>query len=105
MLRRLPTAHRIPLSQQHRRGAYMYCPVCDTANWTTLPHLALSLPEGRRFWRIHPRIRTLPEREVEAQGHPAIITAFESVTDTSTFVIVSDRETYTVLSIYGAPDE
>jgi len=104
MLRRLPPAHCIPLSQQHRRGAYMYCPVCDTANWTTLPHLALSLPEGRRFWRAHPRIRTLPEREVETQGCPAIITAFESVTDTSTFVIVSDRETYAVLSIHGAPD-
>jgi len=26
------------------------------------------------------------------------------VTDTSTFVIVSDRETYAVLSIHGAPD-
>ncbi len=104
MLRHLPAAPLVPLSQQHRRGAYMYCPLCDTANWTTLPHLALSLPEGQRFWRTHPRIRTLPEREVEAQGRPAIITAFESVTDASTFVIVSDHETYAVLSIHGAPD-
>jgi RNA polymerase sigma factor (sigma-70 family) len=59
----------------------------------------LALPETRRFWRRHSRIRSLNEREVEATGHPAIVTGFESVNGSSRIEIVYARDTFEVIEI------
>jgi hypothetical protein len=47
------------------------------------------------------RIHLLPYRSIEFAGRPAIVTTFESVTDTTRFEVISDDETYAVLKMYG----
>lgn len=66
--------------------------------------LALWTPEGRRFHRAHPRIRTLPTREVEAGGGPALVTRFESVPDGVRFEAVYARDTFRRLGAHGHPE-
>lgn len=80
-----------------RRGVHLLCDRCGCLPDEPLRNLVLSLPAGRRFWREHPRIRTLPERELEAEGRPALLVTFESVRDSSRFDVVVDRETYRVI--------
>ena len=90
---------------RHLRGVYTSCATCGCSNDISLDGLALWGPEGRRFWKEHPRIRMLPEREVEAMGQAAIIKSFESVTGAATFAVAFACDTYRVLDIHGAPDE
>jgi len=93
----------VPSSQRGRRAIYARCPVCRTACWATLPGLVRRLPEGRRFWRAHPRIRLLPEREVEAAGIAAVVTSFASRTDSARLDVLCADESYAVLSIHTTP--
>jgi len=83
------------------RGVYQMCSDCELFNWTSLQSLARALPEGRRFTRDHPRIRILPDVEVEVDGRAAIVTSFESVTDHGRFEVVSTKDTFQVLRING----
>lgn len=82
------------------------CPRCGRVLvHTALCFLALGTPEGRKFWRAHPRIRTLPSRETEAGGVPAVVTAYESLTDGARFAAVFARDTFKVLDLYGHSQE
>jgi hypothetical protein len=73
------------------------CPSCKGSSTISLEGLVLSLPEGRRFLQISPRIRTLPRQQVEVDGQAALITRFESVTTSASLTIVSAYDTYEVL--------
>lgn len=85
------------------RGLHVRCDACDAVIWeNTLSGLLLSLPAARHFWHEHPRLRTLPEREVEAQGGPALVTTFESVTESARLEIVSSADTLRVLKMHEA---
>lgn len=86
---------------QDRRGVYQICHQCQLHNWTSLDGLVAALPEGQGFLQAHPRIRTLPEQQVEADGQLAFITRFESVTDQARFEVVSTSDTYRVLYVNG----
>lgn len=101
-VRRTPPATQLT-EPRDRRGVHVWCEDCSIAWDLRFVDLALWLPEGRRFWRDHPRIRLLPEREVEGQGRPALITTFESVTGTARFEVVSARDTFDVLGVYRTP--
>jgi hypothetical protein len=83
---------------------HVICRSCCFISDAPLHRLNLILPEGRSFWREHPRIRTLPERRVEAQGYEAIVTTFESVSDATRLEVVARRNTFEVLEIHGARD-
>lgn len=93
----------IPLPWRNEHGVHYRCQCHDRPFDAGLTALTLWLPEGRWFWREHHRIRRLPTREIETQGQPAIVTAWESVTDSSRFEVVSTRATFDLLGIYGAP--
>lgn len=84
-----------------KRLVSILCPSCQCSCLTTLDSMALSLPDGRQFQQVHSRIRTLPTQEIEAEGRLALITRFESVTDSATLTVVSDDATYETLRIYG----
>jgi RNA polymerase sigma factor (sigma-70 family) len=90
---------------RNRHGFFHQCDHCgdDTGlpnyNWESLEFMVLSMPEARRFQSEHPRIRQLPQHEVETQGRAAIVTAFESVTTTERFAVISTLDTYEVLRI------
>ena len=53
------------------------------------------------FWRAHPRMRYIPEREIEADGLPAIVTGFESASSSDRIDVVMRRDTLTVFGIHG----
>jgi RNA polymerase sigma factor (sigma-70 family) len=99
--RRLPV--EVPLPWRNDDGVHFRCPCHDTAFDAGLSALTLWLPEGRRFWRNHPRLRKLPAQEVEAFGRPAIVSRFESLTDSAHYEVVSTRDTFELLGVYGVP--
>jgi RNA polymerase sigma-70 factor (ECF subfamily) len=80
---------------------YLWHPRCGGADSETWHSLTWSLPEARRFWKENPRMRFVPEREVEFAGSPAVVTALESVTGTARLEVVSLRDTLEVVSING----
>jgi RNA polymerase sigma factor (sigma-70 family) len=86
---------------QDKRGVYQNCYHCHLHNMTSLEGLVLALPEGQCFLQAHPRIRTLPEQQIEADGQSAFIARFESVTDQARFEVVTTSDTYRVLYING----
>lgn len=87
-----------------RHGVAIACHDCDVGDQTLLATLALALPEGRAFWRQHPRIRTMPERLIDADGHAAIVVGFEDVASADRFEVVYALDRYQVLAIYdGVP--
>jgi RNA polymerase sigma-70 factor (ECF subfamily) len=99
-----PAALRIgrppqPLTNTH--GIYAWCENCEFAagleEWWSL---TLSLPAVREFWRQHPRMRALPQRQVEYQGCGAIVTGFESLTANARIEVVSSQNTFMVLGVY-----
>jgi len=67
----------------------------------SLGSLALSLPEVRRFWREQPRMHQLPQREIEADGQPAVATGFESVTGRARVDVVVAQRTFNVIGLYS----
>lgn len=87
-----------------RWSAGAHCPRCGQClGACSTEFLLLARPEGRQFWREHPRIRPLPEQDVEAGGRPAVIRRLQSVTESAELAAVFARDTLQVLSIHGAP--
>jgi hypothetical protein len=60
----------------------------------------LATPEGRRFWHEHPRIRRLPEREVETGGVPAIVAGYESMTGNAALYGIFARDTFERIDVH-----
>lgn len=71
---------------------------------TTLSTIDLSTPEGLRFWRKHPHLLTLPEREIEHAGAPAIAIGFQDMESDARLDVISDRDTYQMLGSYLTHD-
>jgi RNA polymerase sigma-70 factor (ECF subfamily) len=80
------------------RALVVTCGHCGLRNMQSHAGLILASAQGQAFWRAHPRIRLLPEREVEAYGRPALVTTFASITDGARFDTISACETFEVLS-------
>ena len=78
-----------------------YCHRCQGGTWNWQCSNLLSLPETRQFWKDHPRMRILPPGEVEAEGHPAIVTGFASETGSDRLDIVYARDDLRVLRIHS----
>ncbi len=82
------------------------CPACGrVASHSTLAGAVLTMREARHFWRRHPRIRTLPEREVEVDGRSVLVTSLQSVPCGSRLDIVTERDTLRPILVYGDPGE
>ena len=88
----------VPPSIRDMRGMHTTCERCDLSWQIALVGFAFTSPEGLAFFQSHPRLRVLPEREVELNGVPAIVLSFESVTDPATFDMLVHRDTYTILA-------
>ncbi|MGH2485483.1 MAG: hypothetical protein ACRDHE_05670, partial [Ktedonobacterales bacterium] len=80
---------------------YVTCARCGyPTNNATLDFLLLGLPETKRFWREHSRMRRLPARPLESDGREALLAGFESVTDTARLEAVVTRDTFATLSVH-----
>jgi hypothetical protein len=77
----------------HRRHS------CGAASSQPLAGLALASPTGRRFQQAHPRMRLLPEQDIEADGHPAVVVRFVSHTTCETLDVVFARDSGRVLRV------
>lgn len=89
--------------RQTAEGVRLSCDRCDWHDWESWHSLTWSLPQVRRFWREHPRMRFLPECEVEAEGIRAVVTGFESLSSSARIEVVAVRESLQVLSVGGEP--
>lgn len=79
------------------RGMHVRCAACGSVSNCSAAALALSLPEGQRFWREHGRIRALPERE--AEGGAAIVSGFESVAGSAALRVLRAASTYELIAV------
>ncbi len=95
---RFGEAPSLPYSQQ---SLYCQCDVCGFSDAESLESLVFALPEVQRFYHEHPRIHLLPNYEVEADGRPAIVTRFESITNQEKIVVVSASDTFEALQYHG----
>lgn len=82
-------------------GVLVRCAACGARALSGLEGLNLCLPEAQRFWRDHPRMRAWPEREIELAGTAAIITTFESASNSARLEVVSRVGDLEVLAISG----
>ena len=83
------------------RVVTILCAHCSSSWVTSLESLVLETAQGQHFLQAHPRIRTLPRHSLETEGRAAILTRFESITDTATLNVLSDEETFEILRIDG----
>jgi RNA polymerase sigma-70 factor (ECF subfamily) len=81
-------------------GLHVMCSICKRVSWVSLRSLAQALPQVREFWKQHPRMHTLPIRELEANSRPAYMVSFRGVSDGAEIDVILDRETFRVLGIH-----
>ena len=80
------------------------CPRCGQClGGCSTDFLLLAWPEGRQFWRAHPRVRPLPNQELEVGGQPAVLTRLQSVTDNAELAAIFHRDTLRALVVDAAP--
>lgn len=104
--RALPLHYKHPaflpsLANGNARGVSHWCPTCERDCWASLDGLALASPEGVAFARRHPRIRTLPQVEVETAGRAAVVARFESMAGAGRLAVVVDAATFETLRVEG----
>lgn len=87
-------------SMRNSQGFHVRCDKCDSISFITHRGLVRCLPEAQRFWKEHPRLRSLPEREVEADGAIVIVTSFQSVTGEARLDVISLRKTFEIVRIH-----
>jgi RNA polymerase sigma factor (sigma-70 family) len=89
-----------PTASRAQVGMYVRCDRCGTICSSSLTSLVMALPEVSAFRRAHSRVRTLPLRELEADGQPAVLMTIESVNSPARLDILSSRDTFSVLGIH-----
>lgn len=95
------TMHReAQTSDRKQIGMHVHCQHCGTICSSSLASLVMSLPEVSAFCRVHGRVRTLPLRQLEIVGQPAVQMTIESVTSLARLDVLSGRDTFAVLGIH-----
>jgi RNA polymerase sigma factor (sigma-70 family) len=80
-------------------GLFARCDRCGETVSTSVRGLAVCVPEVRRFRSDHPRVRAIPERDVEAGGAPALVVRYESVLGSEGVDVVLARDTLRLLRV------
>jgi len=94
-----------PPSIHKKRGLHVYCSACNYGSYVSIDGQALFEPIGRNFWREEKRILTLPEKEIEMDGVPALHIPFESVRSRAALDMILHRDTYQLLAIHSNASE
>ncbi|MGC4042333.1 MAG: RNA polymerase sigma factor [Armatimonas sp.] len=83
-----------------RHGFSIFCPHCNTDLFhASLGRYQMGRPEFQEFWRRHPRLRRLPERELIFEGARAIEVSYESISQSATLTILCRADNLAVLKI------
>lgn len=80
-------------------GYHHRCPSCKAETLQPLAGLLLALPAGSRFRREHPRMRILPEQEVETDGRTCLVTRFVSADNAASLEFIVARDSGQVMRI------
>lgn len=88
-----------------RRGMTLECARCDGGASISLRMFAQSQPQVRAFWKRNPRMHTLPAREVECDGVPAVVVRFESLGVPASIDVLVRHETWEVIEVRTAEAE
>lgn len=94
----LPERYR-KLGEQY--GIAIICSTGQHRHINTLSHLTFDLPQVRRFWRKHPRMRWQLGPHIDYNGQAAVSSRFQSRTDTAHLDIICTQDTLKVLAIHG----
>lgn len=90
-------------SKRDERGCYgisLHCHSCAFEDTNLLPHLTVDVTESQQFWRQHPRMLWLPAREINYAGQPALLSGFQSASDSARLDIVYQPDTLKILGIH-----
>ncbi|MFL5800325.1 MAG: RNA polymerase sigma factor [Roseiflexaceae bacterium] len=87
----------------HTAPLHTRCNVCSVIMTTSHTAMALCLPEGRQFWQEHPKIRFRSVARIEAEGCAALVSSFESLSDSARFEVVSNLDTCAVIRVHTYP--
>lgn len=102
--RLIPIRFGLPYKEQPspyptRRGMYLRCETCGCGGSSSLRMFVQSSPEVRAFWERHPQMQTLPEREIEVAGVPAVLISFQSLTTAAHIDVVVADATFEWLDV------
>ncbi|MGE5641776.1 MAG: hypothetical protein ACM3Y8_02085, partial [Byssovorax cruenta] len=86
--------------QKGIRQIRLQCPACGWVSNKALSSLVLSLPEVQKFWRHHPRIKTLPAQQIEVDGSPAFIWRLQSVQDGAEITVIARLDSFDPIAIH-----
>lgn len=100
----VPIVNELPATlsprYQETRGAHMSCSACQRVAHISVSGFVADNADYKRFWRKHPRLRTLPERIVEKNGRELLVIRKESIESRASLDILLDAKTYETLQIY-----
>jgi RNA polymerase sigma factor (sigma-70 family) len=82
-------------------GLAARCRGCGSAYERDATALVLALPEGERFWRAHPRLRTHVAEAVEASGGPAAAVELRARDGAARLGVLFSLTTSAVLGVEG----
>ena len=85
-------------------GLHVQCAHCGGTSWITRQGLARCHPAARAFWRRHPRLRSLPEHEIEVDGRPVIVNSFAALTSPARIDLLTCRDTFRLLRVQDTDD-
>ncbi|HEY0738802.1 MAG TPA: RNA polymerase sigma factor [Herpetosiphonaceae bacterium] len=94
----LPTVEQLA-PYPTRRAMYLRCEACGCGGSSSLRMFVQSSPEVRAFWENHPQMRTLPEREIEVAGVPAVLISFQSLTTAAHIDVIVADETFELIDV------
>jgi RNA polymerase sigma-70 factor (ECF subfamily) len=97
-------AHYAPPSVRAKRGLHVYCHDCQSGSYESLDGLALNLPQGRAFFQAHPRVLTLPQREIDYAGSAALVVSFTGVADNAAYDVIIKKDNYELLATRSSDD-
>jgi hypothetical protein len=75
---------------------------CCSISWRML---AQSHPQVWQFWQRHPRMYTLPPRNIEAEGAHAVVTGFRSSNSRAGVDVITLRNSLQVLGVHPVLDQ
>jgi RNA polymerase sigma factor (sigma-70 family) len=93
----------IPQPPRQIGPLYIECERCGETTSTAHAAIALSLPEGQRFWKAHPKIQLHSLAELESAGSSAIVSSFTSLNSSARLDVVTTRETVKVIGVHLYP--
>jgi hypothetical protein len=79
---------------------YCCCTFCQSNCRISWRMLAQSHPQVWQFWQRHPRMYTLPPKQIEIEGAQAVVTGFRSTNNRAGLDVVTLRGNLDVLGVY-----